>query len=270
MIATFSKGKRSFKIDTEEPLDISIPLNFTGPQPNFIGVGKATSHPYQSETVIGDIKEGGGCNFDTITLTTHCNGTHTECIGHITHENISLNNILTDTWILVELITIHPVKAGGTGDTYTEFMENNDLIIDRISIQNSFEKRQNIDGIVIRTLPNDDSKRFNTYTTSHESPYFSNEAMAFFEQLKINHLIVDLPTIDRIDDGGILSNHHTFWHIPIGTYNVNKSTLHKTITEIAYIRNEISDGIYLMNLQIAPLVSDASPSRPILFKVIDE
>ena len=57
----------------------------------------ATSHPYHSETVIGDTKQGGSCNFDTITLTPHCNGTHTECMGHITHENVSVIDISTDT-----------------------------------------------------------------------------------------------------------------------------------------------------------------------------
>ena len=149
-------------------------------------------------------------------------------------------------------------------------MENEDLIINRTSIQDSFENGQNIDGIVIRTFPNDESKRFKTYLHSHETPYFTNEAKTIFEQLKINHLIVDFPTIDRIDDGGNLSNHHTFWQIPIGTYNVNKSAIHKTITEMAYIPNEILDGLYMMNLQVAPFVSDASPSRPILFKVIDD
>lgn len=270
MIATFTKGKRSFKIDTEEPLNISIPLNFTDSQPNYFGVEKATSHPYQSESLIGDTKQGGSCNFDALKLTPHCNGTHTECMGHITHENISLNDILTNTWFLVELITIHPVKAGESADTYTEFLEDDDLIIDKNSIQISLTNAHQIEGIVIRTHPNDETKLNKTYSSSVDALYFSNEAMVFFEQLKINHLIVDLPTIDRIEDGGLLSNHHTFWHIPIGTYITNNATIHKTITELAYIPNEILDGLYMINLQVAPLVSDASPSRPILFKVIDE
>jgi hypothetical protein len=34
-----------------------------------------------------------------------------------------------------------------------------------------------------------------------------------------------------------------------------------------YVPDEISDGEYLLNLQIAPFVSDASPSRPVLFKI---
>ena len=44
-------------------------------------------------------------------------------------------------------------------------------------------------------------------------------------------------------------------------------TQEKTITEMIYVPNEISDGLYVLNLQIAPFENDASPSKPVLYKV---
>jgi arylformamidase len=84
----------------------------------------------------------------------------------------------------------------------------------------------------------------------------------------INHLLVDMPSIDRIFDDGKLSNHRIFWRIEPGAFEVSaESLIHNTITELIYVPNEIANGEYLLNLQIAPFASDASPSRPVLYKI---
>ena len=74
--------KQEFVFDTSNVLDISIPLNFNGDQPNTYGVDKASSKPYETDDFIGDTRRGGGCNFEQLIITPHCNGTHTECLGH--------------------------------------------------------------------------------------------------------------------------------------------------------------------------------------------
>ena len=82
----------------------------------------------------------------------------------------------------------------------------------------------------------------------------------------IKHLLVDLPSIDRLVDGGKLANHRIFWNVPEGEFEVGPETrVESTITELAYIPEAVSDGEYLLNLQIAPFESDAAPSRPVLF-----
>ena len=80
--------------------------------------------------------------------------------------------------------------------------------------------------------------------------------------------------INRIDfacylyDAGKLSNHRVFWNVEQGSFDANERTrINSTITELIYVPNEIEDGEYLLNLQIAPFAADASPSRPILFRV---
>ena len=41
-----------------------------------------------------------------------------------------------------------------------------------------------------------------------------------------------------------------------------------TITEFIYVPNTVEDGEYLLNLMIAPFENDATPSKPILYKII--
>ena len=81
---------KKYNVDFSKGIDISIPLNFNGEQPNTYGVDRATSKPFQNGEFIGDTRKGGPCNFETYSFTPHCNGTHTECIGHITDERIDI------------------------------------------------------------------------------------------------------------------------------------------------------------------------------------
>ena len=74
-------------------------------------------------------------------------------------------------------------------------------------------------------------------------------------------MVIDLPSVDREEDGGALEAHHAFWNYP------QNPRMDATITEMAYIPNHIVDDIYLLNLQVASLQTDASPSKPVLYKV---
>src|SRR6187397_801323 len=101
-----------FKIDRAAPIDISIPLRFNGVQPNAYGVDHATSVPCSSGDLVGDTRRGGSCNFERYYFIPHCNGTHTECVGHITHERISVRDCLLDVFVLADLITVDPETEG--------------------------------------------------------------------------------------------------------------------------------------------------------------
>jgi hypothetical protein len=120
--------------------------------------------------------------------------------------------------------------------------------------------------LILRTLPNDDSKLTRVYDEENIPPYFNADAMEFIVACGFKHLLVDLPSIDRLFDGGKLENHRIFWNVEQGSFDTKAATrINSTITELIYIPNEVADGEYLLNLQIAPFQSDAAPSRPILF-----
>ena len=77
------------------------------------------------------------------------------------------------------------------------------------------------------------------------------------------NLLIDLPSVDKEQDEGELLAHNAFWNTS------GKLRLDATITEFIYVSNKIEDGCYMLNLQIAPFENDASPSKPILYKVIE-
>ena len=45
-----------------------------------------------------------------------------------------------------------------------------------------------------------------------------------------------------------------------------KANSKKTITELAYVPNDVEDGFYFMNIQMPNFKLDAAPSRPIIMK----
>ena len=101
-----------------------------------------------------------------------------------------------------------------------------------------------------------------------ENPsFFSIDAMEYIVSLGVEHLLVDTPSVDRLLDNGHLSAHNIFWETKDKEFN--PKTKNKTITEMIFVSEEIQDGGYLLNLQIPAFVSDAAPSRPILYKVND-
>lgn len=258
-----------YSVNPANAQSIAIPLDFHGDQPNFFHVPAAQAHPFESGNTVGDTRKGGGCNFETVTLTPHCNGTHTECVGHITDERISIHALLEETIFPVSLVSVGPVPASQTGETFTDRQTEDDLIISKAQLESVLEAAA-LDGLIIRTLPNDQSKLSRQYNDPGSTPYFSAEAMTFIRDHGIQHLLVDLPSLDRLQDGGELINHHLFWNIPQGSHRLPGNYSRRTVTELVYVPDEIEDGDYLLNLQIAPFMTDAAPSRPIIFRLEDD
>lgn len=263
-------GSRSYQFNPAEWFDISIPLHFNGEQPNHFGVEPAVSQALEMDEFIGDTRRGGGCNVESYRLIPHCNGTHTECLGHITEERISVHESLKDSFVPATLITIRPVKASDTADVYRPEKEADDRLITCNALEEALINcsRDLLQGLIIRTLPNDTSKK-SRYYLENPPPFFSLKAMQYICELEIKHLIVDIPSVDRMFDGGRLSAHHIFWNIPPGSRQAApEAHRSKTITEMVYIPGEIPDGHYLANIQIPNFAADAAPSRVLLFPLL--
>jgi kynurenine formamidase len=232
----------------------------------------ASSKPCETENLIGDTRRGGSCNFEEYRLITHCNGTHTECIGHITNERIAVTDVLKDVLMPALLVTVEPESAIVSGEKYPSELDAGDRMITRRSLDFGlrtwdFGLGSADSALIIRTTPNDESKKTRRYM-QNPPPFFSNDAQEFIVETGFKHLLTDLPSIDRMFDEGKLSNHRIFWKVEPGSFEVNEqSRLNSTITEMIYVPDEIKDGEYILNLQIAPFASDAAPSRPLLFKV---
>lgn len=269
MNISFKIGDRTYEIDSAKGIDISIPLDFYGDQPNAYGAEKATAVPYQSDKFIGDTRKGGSCNFEKYNLVPHCNGTHTECVGHISFERIFVNEILNDSLIPCSLITVTPVPSSNAYEKYIPALNPEDYLITRASIENVIvnNDRNFLKGLIIRTGPNDVSKKSRDYL-KEPPPFFSVDAIEYILSLGVIHLLVDIPSIDRAFDDGKLTNHHIFWNVPEGSHHVNVADVSlNTITEMIYADDVIKDGRYLLNLQISSFKADASPCRPVLYEI---
>ncbi len=264
MEITISINKQDYKVNPS-PLHISIPLHFNGIQPNSYGVPNAQGHAFEGGGFVGDVRKGGNCNFEVYTFIPHCNGTHTECVGHLTAERISIHKTLNDVFIPATLISVQPTIAAVTKDNYTPAFNPTDLVLDKAALFEALNGKdsQFFEAIIIRTLPNDITKKGRDYT-QEDAPFFSIEGMAYLRALGVKHLLIDTPSVDRLHDEGKLSAHRVFFE----TDSIKPGDNLYTITEFIFVDDVISDGKYLLNLQIAPFMADAAPSRPVLMQLI--
>ncbi len=107
-----------------------------------------------------------------------------------------------------------------------------------------------------------------TFQGQNEMPFFTNEAMEYLsQQTHIQHLIVDLPSIDKAHDEGKLSNHHIWWQVnPQSKVLQETSRSDRTVSEWVFYPRNCKDGKYFVIYQ-APLWGlDAVPTSIWLYK----
>lgn len=262
----------SYEVETDNATEVSIPLKFSGPQPNHFGVAPARSQPLRMGDFVGDIREGGGCNVAEISFIPHCNGTHTEGIGHIAEEAPAICEVLKEWFIPTTLVSVQPQAATATEDRYLPGAAPDDRLITRAVLQSALRDHDEDfrRGLAIRTLPNAPDKQVRQYL-QEPPPYFSLQAMELIVDLGVEHLLVDIPSVDRMHDEGRLEAHHLFWNIASGEHRLRRESHRgRTITEMIYLPDSLPDGRYLAHIQIPGFESDAAPSRVFLFPLRGE
>jgi arylformamidase len=234
-----------YQANLNQPIDISLPLQEGLETVNCFWAPYMEAVPVRMGGFVGSTQEGGVVNFVTVKFTPHGNGTHTECVGHISKERYTINQSLKNFHFIAQLMTIYPQR-----------LENGDRVIMQEQLAENLIS--NIKAIVIRTAPNDDLKLKTNYSGANP-PYLHHKAVEYMVEQGIEHLLIDLPSVDRESDEGKLLAHKAFWQYP------DAVRTHATITELVYAPNEVKDGLFLLNLQIASFEIDASPSKPVLY-----
>ncbi|WP_124978987.1 cyclase family protein [Nonlabens xiamenensis] len=247
MITSIQLAHEEVRIDLSQPLDISLAIQDQG------GVGAwyieqpAIKH-VEVDGYVGKVALGGSTNFNNIHFNPHSHGTHTECLGHITEQFHSVNNALKKSFFKTQLITVTPNRQG------------EDLVITQELIP---ELENAVEAVVLRTLPNTQEKRQRNYSNTNP-PYVDEGLMHRFRESGIQHFLIDLPSVDKEKDDGALLAHKAFWNLQ------EAPRLNATITELVYVPDEIEDGLFMMDLQIAPIENDAAPSRPVLYRLLQQ
>ncbi len=271
MQISFKHQNVEYRCSVAEAKSLAIVLDFEGLQPNHFGTEKASNEVLKLGGFTGDTRVGGSCNVDSLEMIPHCNGTHTETVGHIVNEDIWVGHAALDVLSLAFLVTVEPVLAKDTADTYRPELEPENWVITREMLEEAIAKVGRIRDVkpaalIVRTLPNSNDKCARAYSTESQPPFFTVEACQLINETDVRHLLVDFPSVDRMNDDGLLTNHHIFWNVEERTHELSAGTWQeKTITEMIFVADEINNGIYGLNLQVPAFGSDAAPSRPVVF-----
>lgn len=247
MVIQVTHESIKYAADLDQPIDISLPLKNGDDNPNCFW-----AEPVEISTIVvgdfvGSVAKGGSTNYQRLSMTPHGNGTHTECYGHISVDpNATLDQCINKYHFIAALISVQLTT-----------LENGDEIV---SFENFMGQMVHgkVDAVVIRTLPNNSSKKMHKYS-GNNPPYLDAKITQYFADKKIEHLLVDLPSVDRESDEGRLTAHKNFWQME---GNIRTSA---TITELVFIEEKIPDGLYLLNIQIPSIVLDAVPSKPVIY-----
>ncbi|MFY7810495.1 MAG: cyclase family protein [Flavobacterium sp.] len=253
MIANITIKNEVYSIDLNQPIDLSLVIESNENNPIAWYLNAPKIEPVRVENWIGSVAKGASTNFNNIFFNPHGHGTHTECLGHITKDFYSINNCLKKFFSTALLVSISPEKI------------DNDWVITQKQIEKAIENKD-FESLIIRTLPNDEVKKQKNYSHTNP-PYLEEEAVHLIRNKNIQHLLVDLPSVDKEQDQGKLLSHKAFWNVKDVNHLNPEARKDATITELIYVPNNIEDGIYILNLMIASFENDAAPSKPILYKI---
>ena len=272
MEVTFRTAGKVLSADLRNGTSIAVDLDFKGDQPSHFGAEKATREPMVAGGFSGRTKSGAGCNVDYLRLNPHCNGTHTETIGHIVNEPITIADVAMGGLYLSEVVSVAAVSAdsaAGSGETYQPEFQSTDWVITKALLEEKLSNSKDAtDALIIRTLPNEASKKSRCYGEKNQPAFLTTEAIGYIIERGCGHLLVDLPSVDRLYDDRLMNNHHVFWNVPSGTHQLSDSSWReKTITEMIFVPDTIADGLYMLSLQVPAFICDVAPSRPILYPV---
>jgi kynurenine formamidase len=260
MQITFTWNTQRYRADLSHPIDLAIPLvSGAAHQPNAYGAPAFEAAPVVGDNFIGSIEAGAPVNFFNIRLNPHGNGTHTECVGHILQGPYYIRECLQQSHYMAEVITVEPVAGPRGAMILREQIESSVM-----SLRRHLEHGDLFpEALVVRTLPNPEDKKTRRYTGTNP-PWFDVDAVAWIREQGYQHLLTDLPSVDREEDEGRLAAHKAFWDIS------GEIRTKATITEMIFVPTRIPDGLYLLDLHNLAFDLDVSPSRPMLYVVDQE
>jgi arylformamidase len=266
-VVRFEAHGRCFRADVGDPVSIAIPLDFGGPQPSCFDAPRAEARALRAGAFVGDTRAGGSCNCEVLTLAPHCNGTHTECVGHVTDERVAVSERVPGGLSLARLVTVAPVDASDSAESSDPAPAADDRLLTASALEAALghDDAPPTTALIVRTGIEEPRR---AYVGPAPAPYLTREAAAFLVARGIETLVLDLPSADRADDGGKLTAHRVFFGLPRGSRRAADSSRPRaSITELAWIGPGILDGLYLLDLQLPPFLTDAAPSRPLLYAV---
>jgi kynurenine formamidase len=253
MIAEITHQGQQFRVDLSKPIDLSVPLAPGEGHVRAWYVDPVTMEPVRYGDTVYSVQAGASVNFRNVHFNPHGHGTHTESVGHITPNIEPVGNLLKRYFFTAQLISIRPEERRAPDGKV-------DTVITLEQLRSAIDEKPP-EAVVLRTLPNSPDKATRTWSGTNAT-YLQSTATAWLRSIGVRHLLLDLPSVDREEDGGVLAAHHAFWDFP------NTIDLTRTITEMIVVPDAARDGRYLLELQLPHFINDAAPSRPVLYAML--
>lgn len=224
------------KLNVAKAIDISLPIDFSLPHERAWYIGPPLRKAVVLGEWIGSTAAGGNVNFFNLSINPHAHSTHIETEWHVQHHQ-PLPPM--SQWFL-------------TGYLFSAEGKTNEAL-DLRGLWAALPK--NTEALVIRTLPNPPSKASMQYSRTHP-PYLAPADAEKIAKRGITALLIDLPSVDPEQDGGLLAAHKSFW-----THQTKPAGRQALIGELLYIPDQIEDGEYAVHIQHPAMVNDAVPAR---------
>ena len=238
----------AYEADLARPISLALPLRPDDSSVRAWGVDPVRVAPVRRGEWVGRVREGAPVNFSDVTINPHGNGTHTETVGHIAADweaNTVLGLLSPGLFVgILHDATLNVAADGGR-------------VVDLSGLRQNPPPR-GVTGLIVRACgPGADDADF----SGGDPPYFDAADLAWLAEIGVEHLVTDLPSVDRERDGGALAGHHAYWRYP------DRPRRCATITELARLNQPLAPGLYLIGLHALPLAADASPSHPVVYEL---
>ncbi|MET0279640.1 MAG: cyclase family protein [Steroidobacteraceae bacterium] len=244
-------------VDFAAATSLALVLDFQQPHPQHFGAPPATAKPLRVGSFEGAVARGASCNCQQLCLVPHCNGTHTESASHLTIEQCALHELLPLVPLPALLLTVAAVEASATREDSLPAPQPGDCIVTRQALLAAWHLHQDrpVHALLLRT---------GTSGRDAAPPFLSRQLMQELVARGVEHLVTDLPSVDRLEDAGHLTAHRIFFGLPAGSTRLaDAARPAATITELAHFPDSLHDGYCAVQIQIPAWSGDAVPSRPL-------
>jgi arylformamidase len=271
MQAELTFGGQKVRAALDRGVSLAIAVEFGGAGPRHFGAPAPASRPYSVGNFSGSVATGASVNCSALTLIPHCQMTHTESVAHLTRESGDAWRVVPRGLLPAVVVSVSPEPARETTESTDPQPWGTDSLITRRRLRAAWPMARpsmsNFEPLaaIIRTLPNEAAKRTRDYSDT-VPPYLTREAVEWLVEKRIEHLVLDVPSVDRTHDEGRLVGHRIFFGLPPGsTARGDAARSRATITELAFIPDEVHDGPCILSLAVPAIGGDAVPSQPIVY-----
>lgn len=247
MELTFIYQGKNYSAALGSGIDLTIPMTLGDQNPNCYYAENPQAEVIRfGESFVGSVAEGGSCNYLRLHLTPHGNGTHTESYGHISKDLFPVADCLDKPFYTALVVSLSPEELNG------------DKVLRTAALAEQLGNHRP-EALILRTLPNEIERKKKEKYSGTNPPYPEPGMGLWLRERGVQHWLLDLPSVDREEDGGVLQNHHDFWNFPEAPREK------ATITELIAVPDILRDGLYLLQLTVPRILVDAVPSRAVLY-----